>query len=174
MVIQETEISQIRLVRDLMTVGVPTCGPETPVDELARKMLDQGWETVVVLDGNEGHALGIVSQDELVKTYGHEDINRMTVGEIMRDGVPQVPPDIPLTVAAQIMNDLNVRVLFIMHHAGGISYPAAMISYRHLLRHLSAKSTEDLKDLGIGAERQNPRDLFIQRRDAARMKNRKY
>jgi CBS domain-containing protein len=166
--------SQIRLVRDLMTVGVPTCSSETSVIDLARLMLEQGWEAVVVLDALEGHALGVVSQDELVRAYTHSEYRKISVMDIMRDGVPQVPPDIPLTTAAQIMQDQGVRVLFLMHHAGGIEYPAAMISYRHLLRHLIASDDEELRDLGIRAERQAPLDLFIQRREAARNRNRNY
>jgi len=170
----EEEKSQVKLVRDLMTVGVPTCNAETPVIDLARMVLEQGWEAVVVLDDLEGHALGVVSQDELITAYIHAEGRNQNAGEIMRDGVPQVPPDIPVAAAAQLMQDLKVRVLYLMHHAGGIEYPAAMISYRHLLRHLTANNDTELRDLGIQAERQTPLEMFIQRRDAARNKNRNY
>jgi len=61
-----------------------------------------------------------------------------------------------------------------MHHAGGIEYSAAMISYKHLLRQMSANNEAELRDLGIRAERQTPLEIFIQRRDAARNKNRNY
>lgn len=170
----EEENSQVKLVRDLMTVGVPTCTAETPVIDVARKLLEEGWEAIVVLDGLEGHALGVISQDELIKAYIHAENGNRTAGEIMRDGVPQVPPDIPLAAAAQLMQDLKVRALYLMHHAGGIEYPAAMISYKHLLRHLAANNDSELRDLGIRAERQTPLEMFIQRRDAARNKNRNY
>ena len=123
---------------------------------------------MVVLDPVEGHALGIVSQDELVGAYTREDARTLRAEDIMQDKVPEVPPDIPLTVAAQIMQDQGVRVLFIMHHAAGIEYPAAFLSYRHLMRHLAAKEGEDLRDLGIQAERQSPLDVFFQRREEAR------
>jgi CBS domain-containing protein len=166
--------SQIRLVRDLMTVGVPTCSSETPIIDLACLILEQGWEAVVVLDAIEGHALGVVSQDELVRAYIQSEERNQSAMDIMRDGVPQVPPDIPLTTAAQIMQDQGVRVLFLMHHASGIEYPAAMISYRHVIRHLIASDDEELRDLGIQAERKAPLDLFIQRREAARNRNRNY
>ena len=43
-----------------------------------------------------------------------------------------------------------------MHHAGGTTYPAAMLSYRHFLRHMSAQKDEDLNDLGIYADRKSP------------------
>ncbi len=150
-----------------MTIGVPTCFPETPIVDLARLILHKELEAVVVLD-KEGHALGVVSRDELVAAYPQGDAAGLTAEEIMRDGVPQAPPDIPLTAAAQIMQDLGVRALFLMHHSSGIEYPAAMITYQHILRHLAAENQDDLRDLGIQAERQSPLEAFVARRDAAR------
>jgi hypothetical protein len=43
-----------------------------------------------------------------------------------------------------------------------------MISYRHILRHIAAQSEDELRDLGISAERRSPIDVFIEKRDAAR------
>jgi CBS domain-containing protein len=160
------------LVRDLMTVGVQTCPPDTPIVELTRLLLEQDLEGVVVLD-REGHAVGVVTQDNLVQAYTRENYQTLTAEAIMTDGVPQIPPDIPLTTAAQIMQDKAVRVVFLMHHAGGIIYPAAVLSYKHILRHLIAQNDEDLSDLGVKAKRQSPVDAFIQKRDAARRRARK-
>ena len=50
----ETNLTSRKLVRDLMTVGVPTCPPTTLLVELVRLMLEKNWEAVVVLDGDEG------------------------------------------------------------------------------------------------------------------------
>jgi hypothetical protein len=58
-----------------------------------------------------------------------------------------------------------------MHHSNGIEYPAGVITYAHILRHMTADSQNDLKDLGIKAERKSPVDAFIERRNAAREKN---
>jgi acetyl esterase/lipase len=55
--------------------------------------------------------------------------------------------------------------------AGGHLYPAAYISYRHILRHIAAKDEADLKDLGLAAARKSPIEQFIARRDEARRKN---
>jgi hypothetical protein len=85
----------------------------------------------------------------------------------MRPDVPAVPPDIPLTAVAQIMQDMGVRVVYMTHHAGGIEYPAAYLTYKHLLRHLAARDEEELKDLGIKAEREAPLETFFRRRDEA-------
>lgn len=162
-----------RLVRDLMSVGVPTCSPETPIVDLTRLLLERGVEAIVVLD-EQGHAPGIVSRDDLVRVYAQTEAGKppetLTAGEVMQPGVPQAPPDIPLTAAAQIMQDQGVRVLYMMHHAGGIAYPAAMLTYKHLLRHLAMESEADLSDLGIKAQREAPLETFIRRRDEARQR----
>lgn len=155
-----------KLVRDLMSVGVPTCALDDPVVDLARWFLEKDVEGAVVLDDN-GHGAGAVTQDELVKAYARGDYEQLTAQDVMRPEVPTVPPDIPLTAAAQIMQDLGVRVVYMTHHAGGIEYPAAYLTYKHLLRHLAARDEEELKDLGIKAEREAPLETFFRRRDEA-------
>lgn len=159
-----------RLVRDLMTIGVKACTPSMLIGEVARLLLEYDLEGLVVLD-HEGHAVGVVTQDELVSAYGRADARSLTAADIMRDDVPSLPPDIPLTAAAQLMQDMGVRIVFLMHNSAGIIYPAAVLSYRHLLRHLAAESADDLRDLGVSAEREAPLETFKRRRDAARRQN---
>jgi predicted transcriptional regulator len=155
------------LVRDLMSVGVLTCSLNTSVKELAQAFLDRELEGAVVLD-DRGHAAGIISWDELVSAYTRDGSRSLTAEEVMLADVPQVPPDIPLIAAAQIMQDKDIRIVFLMHHAGGIEYPAAMLSYKHLLRHLAMDNPDDLQDLGIKAVRESPLETFYKRRDDAR------
>lgn len=160
-------MTTIKLVRDLMTVGVPSCALDTPFVTLARKLLEDDLEAIIVLD-SEGHAVGVVSRDKLVQAVSHENRESLTAEAIMSEDVPQIPPDIPLAAAAQIMQDRGVRALYIMHNAEGISYPAAWITYTHLLRYVTAEDHDDLKDLGIKAEREPPLTTFFKRRDEAR------
>jgi CBS domain-containing protein len=164
------ELSSRKLVRDLMKVGVASCGPETPITDIARLLKEKELDTIIILDPDEGHAVGTVSQKELVGAFIREGEKARTLKaeDIMRDEVPQVPPDIPLEVAFQIMQDTGVRTLFLMHHAGGVIYAAAYLSYNHMLRYLGAKEESELGDLGTRAERVLPLDAFIQKRDAAR------
>ena len=56
----------------------------------------------------------------------------------------------------------------LLHNAAGITYPAAYLSYRHILRLLAARDEGELKDLGLAAERKSPVEQFIEKRDAAR------
>jgi CBS domain-containing protein len=167
----DIEQSNPQLVRDLMTVGVVTCLPDTSIVDIARIMLDAEVEAVVVLE--EGNALGFIGQDELIQAFTRPDYADLTAEQILREGVPQIPADIPLSAAAQYMLDQRVRALFLMHHAGGIEYPAALISYRHLLRLMAARNPQELSDLGIRAERESPIETFLRRRDEARRMNRK-
>lgn len=156
------------LVRDLMTVGVPTCAPSTDMEEIAQLLVKNGWEAVIVLDPEERHALGVISQSDLVKVYTQGNPSGLHAEDIMQSSIPKIPPDIPLQAAAQIMQDNGVRALFLMHHAGGIEYPAAWITYQHFIRHLAARDAGELHDLGIYASRESPLQTFIQRRDQAR------
>jgi CBS domain-containing protein len=156
-----------KLVRELMTVGVHTCPATQSAVEAARFILDHGLESLVVLD-EEGHAAGVLGRDELVAACGRDDVSGLTVEDLMRPDIPQIPPDIPVCTAAQLMRDQGVRAFYLMHHAGGILWPAAVITYTHLLRYLTARSDDELADLGIAAARTPPVEAFVQKRDARR------
>ena len=155
------------LVRDLMTVGVPTCKNTTPVVDIARFLIENNVEELVIL-GEEGEGIGVCGYRELVNAYERENVRELTAEEVMSEGVPELPSDITLKLAAQLMKDKDIRVAYMNHNSAGIIYPAASISYRHLVRHLAAENEEELKDLGFNAERKSPLEQFIERRDEAR------
>jgi CBS domain-containing protein len=157
----------MKLVRDLMTVGVPTCKTTTPVVEIARFLIENNVEELVVL-GEEGEGVGVCGYSELVAAYKRDDVRELTAEDVMSEGVPELPSDITLKLAAQLMKDKGIRVAYMNHNSAGIIYPAASISYKHLVRHLAAKDESELKDLGINAERKSPLEVFIERRDEAR------
>jgi CBS domain-containing protein len=159
----------VTLVRELMTVGVPTCKIGTLIVDIARFLVEQNVEEMVVL-GTEGEGVGIVGFEELVGAYGRDDARSLTAEDIMREGVPEFPADIPLVTAAQMMKDKHIRVAYMTHNSAGIIYPAASISYKHIIRHLAAKDESELKDLGLAAERRSPIEVFMERRDEARKK----
>jgi len=159
----------MKLVRDLMTVGVPTCKHDSLATDIARFLLEHHVEAMCVLDA-EGHGIGVVGEGELVAAYGREDLNVLKAEDIMSEGVPELGADLPLTVAAQVMKDRGIRIAYMMHNSAGIIYPAAYLSYRHILRHIAAKDEGELKDLGLAAERKSPIEQFIERRDEARRK----
>ncbi len=68
-----------RLLRDLMTVGVMTCTPQTTVPELAQSLLDHDWDEVVVFD--DGKSLGVVGQDDLFKVFARDNTKLITASD---------------------------------------------------------------------------------------------
>lgn len=161
----------VLMVRDIMTVGVPTCSPETPIIELIEVMVKKSLEAIVV-QNIESHAIGYISKDVLIKVYTAGNYETQKAEDVMIHDLPQLPPDIPITTAAQMMIDMNVRVVYMTHRAGGIEYPAAQLTYDHIIAHMANKDGEPPSTVGIQAERKSPIDLFIERRDAAIEKNR--
>lgn len=158
-----------KLVRDLMTIGVPTCKTDTLIVDIARFLIDNNAEEMVVL-GDEGEGVGVVGYEELVSAYHRENVGELTAEQVMREGVAELPSDIPLVAAAQMMKDKKTRVVYMNHNSAGIIYPAAMISYKHIVRHLAAKDETELKDLGLKAERKSPVEVFVERKNEARKK----
>lgn len=157
------------LVRDIMTVGVSTCKTNTPVLDVARFLLEKNLEELVVLN-EEGEGVGVCGYEQLIGVFGREDVPSLTAEAVMQEGVPELPADISVLIAAQIMKDRGIRVAYMTHNSAGIIYPAAFLSYWHILRCLVAQNGQELKDLGISAERKSPIETFIERRDEARRK----
>jgi len=152
-----------------MSVGVPTCKTTTNIVDIARFILDHNVEEMVVL-GEEGEGVGIVGYEELVSVYEQENVEALIAEDVMREGVPELPADITLALATKMMQDQDIRVAYMTHNSAGIIYPAAFISYKHILRHLAARDESELKDLGLAAERKSPIETFLARRDEARRK----
>ncbi len=70
-----------RLVRDLMTVRVMSCTPQTTVPELAQLLLDHDRDEVVVFDN--GKALGVVGQDDLFKVFARDNTQLLTASDVI-------------------------------------------------------------------------------------------
>lgn len=168
--LEEVEKKVPELVRDLMSVGVYTCSPDTTMQHLSSTLLDLQLDAAVILD-DYGHAIGTVSRTDLVKAFANGMPIETPVEQIMDPDVPTIPPDIPLKAAAQLMLDRGIRSFYLTHHAGGIEYPAALITYQHLLRLIAMKNLDEIGDLGIKASRRLPLEVFLERREAARNRN---
>lgn len=133
----------VKLVRDLMHIGVTTCPANTPLIDAVYILLCDGLESLVVLD-EHGHAVGLFGRREAVVGYGLsgsrvKGIETLTVADVMRPDIPEIPPDIPATAAALLMLDQDVRDLYLMHHDGGISWPAAVLRFDDVLHYIVAK-----------------------------------
>jgi predicted transcriptional regulator len=156
----------VKFVRDLMHIGVTTCRADTPLLEAVRILLRENLESLIVLDSN-GHAVGMLGRREVVAAYARSGASprgceTLTVADVMCPDIPEIPPDIPAIAAAQIMLDQDVRELYLMHHAAGIGWPAAVLRFEDILRHLAAEPEADMA-VGAGAPRRSPSEAFMER-----------
>lgn len=127
------------LVREIMTIGVPTCRTQASLDEVAHLLLEKSREGVVVLN-EHGHGIGIVTREILLEAFARPDFStRLTAEEIMSEVIPEIPPDIPIQVAVQMMRDMKTRIAFLMHHGGGVGYPSATLSYEDILEQIAVE-----------------------------------
>ena len=69
MIVSKECPKQVKLVRDLMHIGVTTCPATMPMIEAVCVLLHQELESLVVLDEN-GHAAGVFGRREAVAAYG--------------------------------------------------------------------------------------------------------
>jgi len=115
-------------IRDLMTKDVITIGPEAPLKEAARRMLEARVSGLPVTDA-EGNLVGIVTEADFVAGEAdrrarmragllrfldrHQDIpsQERLVGDVMTSPVVVIGPETDHAEAARIMQKENVKRL---------------------------------------------------------------
>jgi CBS domain-containing protein len=157
-----------QLVRDLMQIGVTTCPASTPLANVARILLSKGLFSVVILNLQDGNAIGVIDQSDMMRAFSMDFGDDLTAEQVMQESIPQIPADIPLKTAVQMMLDNHLQTYYLMHNSGGISYPAAYLSYANVLRFMAAKNENELDGLGLDNEKRLPLVEFYKKRDVAR------
>ncbi len=147
------------LVRDLMQVGVPTCREDTPLRDAARLLVERNVGALIVLD-EDANMAGWIGEQHVAQVCGSSTAT-MRAGDVMVEHVPEILPDVPAAAAAHLMLDQGLRQMFVTHHAGGIKYPAAMITLQDVCRIVACM--ERAPGVGVGAERPSAIDLFKHR-----------
>lgn len=120
----------ILLVRDVMTIGVPICAADERCDVANARLagLPGQPEVAVVLD-EDGMAAGWVSRARLDQAEPAS-----TIGSVMDEDIPELPPDIPAQAALQMMRDRGQTHVFLMHSWPGEPRPSAVLALSTLER----------------------------------------
>jgi CBS domain-containing protein len=129
----------IKLVRDLMKIGVATCEADTPLPEAAKIMARDNVDALVVMD--EFGACGVLSQSDLARAYPRY-YELITAKEVMTDRIVGISPDVAVTAAAHLLTDEKVHQLFIMHEHPGPSRPSAVLTMHALVREMAGLEPE--------------------------------
>ncbi len=146
-------------VRDLMTPDPVTVGPETPVQEIARLLLERRINGVPVVD-SDGALLGIVTEGDLVHRAADERLQPResvwkehfwrsvfrrdepetdraqgrTAAEVMTRRVIAVTPDTDAAVAARLLVRHRIKALPVVEG----NRVVGMVSRLDFLRQLAA------------------------------------
>ncbi len=115
-----------RVIRDVMSRGVVTCGVDDTVDKIAKIMLDNDVSALVVID-ERLDACGIVSKTDLIGSYG-KDLSLITAEDIMSPKIVTVSPDTLVHEAVQLMKGHKVHQLVIVTQAGAHRRPVAIFT----------------------------------------------
>ncbi|NOR77961.1 MAG: CBS domain-containing protein [Methanophagales archaeon] len=128
------DFSKEKRVRDVMTRGVVTVPFDTPVSESAKLLVKEDISSIVVT-APDNEAVGVISEIDLIKVFD-KDWDKLTAEEVMSTFVRAIDPEMTIKKAADIMRDLNIHRLLILHKAPGRSYdvPVGILSASDILR----------------------------------------
>jgi len=121
-------------VAEVMHKGAVTCSPSTSLEEAVRILSDSDVTALVVV-GNAGELLGILSHMDVLRHYG-ENLAERQVGEIMSPGALTVQPDTPLQAAISIILNSHVHRLVVTLPSPNGAIPVGVLSTTDIIRHL--------------------------------------
>jgi CBS domain-containing protein len=108
-------------VRDIMTSPVLTCTPETSLAVVARRMRDEDYGTLAVVDAH-GRLAGIITDRDicLMLAGSKRSAMNITVHEAMTHKVTAIGPDEDVHAALAAMKQARVRRLPVRDPAGAL------------------------------------------------------
>ena len=124
-----------RLLRDIMTRGVVTVSVTANVKEIASLLSKQGLSGVAVI-GNDGVAVGVISDMDILKVIGKDNWENITAESIMTSNIQKIRPICTLGEAAKIMREKSIHRLLVFSESGvGASHrPIGILSASDIVR----------------------------------------
>jgi len=124
-------------VGEVMTREVVTVGPDDPVEEAVRAMVDHDIGAIVVADGDR--PVGVFTERDLTRRILDElDLLKRPVKEVMSSPAVSTEPDAQMVNAFDLMNDRAVRRLVVVDGDRMVG----IVTERDLLRWVSAVARE--------------------------------
>ncbi len=124
-----------KLLRDIMTRGVVTVSINDNVKQITKLLSKKDISGVAVI-GDDGKAVGVISEMDILKIIGIKDWENMNAESIMTPNLETVEPTSTLMEAANIMKRKHVHRLLILSERGmGISQkPIGILSASDIVR----------------------------------------
>jgi predicted transcriptional regulator len=98
-------------VRDIMKTDLIKVSPEASLREALRTMYDSHLNSLIVEHKNHADGIGILTQKDLVSALfdGHEDLDEITVEELMSSPAITISPNYSVGTCVQMMRMIGVR-----------------------------------------------------------------
>ena len=124
-----------KLLRDVMTRDVVTVSINDTVKQIARLLSKKDISGVAVI-GDEGKAVGVISEMDILKVIGIENWENKTAESIMTSNLETVEPTSRLIDAANMMKRKHVHRLLVLSEGGiGMSQmPIGILSASDIVR----------------------------------------
>jgi CBS domain-containing protein len=130
-------------VADVMSPGVLSCPPETPLRTAARMMATYSVHAIFVFatreNTDEDSPSWTVLTDLDVIEAALPDIERRTAGGTAREHVVTIPADAPIAHAAELMSQHRTTHLVVV--SPGTTRPLGVVSSLDLARAIAADTT---------------------------------
>ncbi len=127
-----------KLLRDVMTRGVVTVPLDATVKEVAAMLNRQGLSAVAVIS-DDGEAMGVISDMDILKVIGKDDWENLPAESIMTPRIEIVKPTSRIGEAARIMREKHIHRLLIFSERGvGASQrPIGILSASDIVREVA-------------------------------------
>src|SRR4030095_3115926 len=109
----------VRLARDVMTANPACCTPETPLDQVAKLMVQHDCGEIPVIDRAE-HVVGVITDRDIVTRVVARDKNPMayTAEICMSESGVTVTEDAPLADVLAMMEKHQIRRVPVVNEQG--------------------------------------------------------
>ncbi len=131
-------------VKEAMSANVRTCGPETPLSEVARIMYEGDCGALPVVDAaNDSRVIGMITDRDITIRLVARGLNPLDLqaSSCMSTPVASIGPEDSLTNACRIMESRKVRRLPVVDESGRC---VGIISQADIARHAPEARTGDL------------------------------
>ncbi len=133
-------------VSSIMTTNLYTVTPTTPISEVARKMLDKGISSMIVI--GEGEEKGIITKRDVLKHVSSLPIRSIEIEEIMHRDVITAPKGLSITGAEELLREKKISTLPIVEEGVLVGYLDVHILARFLI------------DLYLSSEQKHPDNII--------------
>ena len=148
-------------LRDLMTTSIVSIGPEAPLKEAARRMIEAGVSGLPVTTA-EGNLIGVITEADFVKTEAGRRVEKrsrllgwlfdrdrvlpdgeLTVADVMTGEVVTLPPGADHAEAARLMEKSRIKRVPVVEDGQLVG----VVSRRDILRAFNRADVEIIDEL---------------------------